>query len=60
VRGRVDFGLGAGGLQGLGVLDGLLRGVLGVGVGLVVLLVLVVLGGGDCGGERGDVGLQVG
>jgi hypothetical protein len=60
VRGRVDFGLGAGGLERLGVLDWLLRGVLGVGVGLVVLLVLVVLGGGDCGGERGDVGLKVG
>jgi hypothetical protein len=58
VGGRVDFGC-ARGLEGLGVLDRL-RCVLVVVVGLVLLLVVLVLRGGDCGGERGDVGLQVG
>jgi hypothetical protein len=42
------------------VLGWLLGGVLVVSVGLVLLLVVLVLRGGDCGGERGDVGLQVG
>jgi hypothetical protein len=62
VGGGVDFGC-AWGLEGLlGVLGWLvLGGVLVVGVGLVgLLVVLLVLRGGDCGGERGDVGLQVG
>jgi hypothetical protein len=60
VGGGVDFGC-AWGLEGLlGVLGWLLGGVLVVSVGLVLLLVVLVLRGGGCGGERGDVGLQVG
>lgn len=52
VRGGVDFGVAWG-------VDGLLDGLRGVVV-LLLVVVLLVLGGGYCGWEGGDVGLEVG
>ena len=52
VGGGVGFGVARG-------VDGLLNGLRGVAV-LLLVVVLLVLGGGDCGWEGGDVGLEVG